>query len=99
MTVTSVRVRIAATAVLALVAFAGLGAQRETREKHLLVTATGKDDTPIKDLSAADLKLREDGVAREILKVAPASAPMQIALLVDDSEISTPVINDMRLAI
>ncbi len=98
MTVTSVRVRIAATAVLALVAFAGLGAQRETREKHLLVTATGKDDTPIKDLTPADFKLREDGVAREILKVAPASAPMQIALLLDDSEISNPLINDLRLA-
>src|SRR5262249_954957 len=48
---------------------------------------------------AADLKLREDGVAREILKVAPATAPMQVALLVDDSEIATPVINDLRLAV
>lgn len=99
MIATSVRLRLAATAALALVALVGLGAQRETREKHLLVSATGKDDAPVKDLAAADVKLREDGVAREILKVAPATGPMQIALLVDDSEIANPIINDLRQAL
>jgi hypothetical protein len=52
-------------------------------------------------LGVDDFTVREDNVAREILKVGPATDPMQIALLVDDSAAAggaIPYIRDGLLA-
>jgi hypothetical protein len=43
--------------------------------------------------------VREDKVAREILNVAPATDPMQIALLVDNSQAAEQYIRDIREAL
>ena len=48
------------------------------------------------DLGPADFIVREDNVAREVLKVAPAVDPMQIALLVDNSQAARDDIRDIR---
>jgi VWFA-related protein len=40
--------------------------------------------------------VREDGVAREVLKAGPATAPMQIIVLIDDSEAATNAIQRLR---
>ncbi len=56
----------------------------------------GKDDAPVKDITAAEFKVREDGLAREVMRVAPAADPMSVVLLVDDSEISDRSINEIR---
>ncbi len=81
---------------LALCAVTALAAQRETREKHIAVSVAGKDDAPLKDVTAADFKVREDGVAREVIRIAPAADPISVALLVDDSEISDRSVNEIR---
>ena len=47
-------------------------------------------------LAAADFSIREDGVAREVLKAEPATDPMQISVLIDDSESAEQVIQPMR---
>jgi VWFA-related protein len=90
-------------AALAFVVIGGIAiatpvAQRETRERHVLVNVTGKEDAPVVDLTAAEFKVREDGVAREVLRVQPATGPLSIELLLDDSDISQPAINEIRQA-
>ena len=38
----------------------------------------------------------EDGATREVLRVAPATEPMQIAVLVDNSQAARSYIRDLR---
>ena len=47
----------------------------------------------------SDFVVREDNVAREVLKVAPATEPMQIALLVDNSQAARDYISHYRQAL
>ncbi len=42
--------------------------------------------TPVLGLSAADFVVRENGVAREILRVSPATDSLRIAVLIDNSQ-------------
>ena len=49
----------------------------------------GKGD-PATGLTAEDFRVREDGVAREVLKAGPATEPLTVAFLVDDSEATSP---------
>ena len=55
------------------------------RSREIYVSVQSRDDTPITGLTAADFTVREDGTAREVLEAEPATEPMQIMLLVDDS--------------
>mgnify|MGYP003704734173 CR=1 FL=1 len=47
----------------------------------------------------AGRQLRQAVMAREVLEVAPASDPMQIALLVDNSQAADPYVRDIREAV
>lgn len=66
------------------------------KTRDVYVSVVDRQGEPVTDLAAADFTVREDGVAREVLKVAPASAPLQVALLVDDSAVSSPAIPRLR---
>lgn len=76
--------------------FQSARAQRETRERHVFVTAVGDRDAPVRDLTAGDVIIREDDIAREVLRVAPAQPASHVALLVDDSQASGPLIAELR---
>ncbi len=52
---------------------------------HIYITAVDKDGVPVKDLAPADLKVREDGTVRPVVGVQAATAPLTVALLVDDT--------------
>ena len=69
----------------ALVASAG-AQERETRERTIAVSVVSNDGTPVDGLTAKDFVVRENGLAREVVRVAPASPPSHIALLIDDSQ-------------
>lgn len=69
------------------------------RQRSLLVTATTEDGSPVDALTPADVIVREDGVTREVLKVAPAGGPVDITLLVDNSTAATRALQDMRLGL
>lgn len=84
-------------AVALLLAPAAAGAQARPRDMYVSVLDSKK--APVPDISPTDLVIREDGVAREILRVAPATDPLQIALLVDDSQAATQNIQRMREAL
>jgi von Willebrand factor type A domain-containing protein len=82
------------------VATTSLDAQRATREQHVYVAAVTGEDAPLTDLKPAEFKVREDGVAREILKATtPAPPPTHLALLVDDSDVAQSAVADLRIAL
>jgi Ca-activated chloride channel family protein len=75
---------------------AGLSAQAKPTDVYVSVV-DGKGD-PVTGVPAEEFRVREDGVAREILKVAPATAPLTIAFLVDDSQAASQGIQMIREA-
>ncbi len=62
-----------------------LGALLEPQTRRVYVTAVDATGAPVTDLTAADFVVKEGGKIREIVRAVPASAPMQIAVLVDDN--------------
>ena len=58
-----------------------------------------KTRAPITGLGTRDFVVREDGMAREVLRVTPATSPMAIAVLVDNTQAATDHIADIRRAL
>ena len=90
----------AGVVLLGLAAFAAtahLAAQAQQRA--LYVTALDKSGNPVPELQPSDLIVKEDDVTREVLRVAPATEPMQIAILVDNSQAAERYIRDYREAL
>lgn len=87
---------IATAAAIAAVGSAAPSAQRQTGEQHVYVSVTDRDGKPVADLAAGDVTVREDGVAREVLSVAPAPPPTHVSLVIDDSAAARPFIAELR---
>ena len=58
-----------------------------------------KTRAPITGLRTTDFVVREDGASREVLRVGPATTPMPIAVIVDNSQAATDTIPDLRKAL
>jgi hypothetical protein len=76
-----------------------LAEQRQTREQHAFVTVLDANDAPITNLSPDAFLVREDGIAREVLRVAPAAPPSHLVMLVDDSQVTDGLQVDLRLGL
>ena len=77
------------------------GAQRppqasDARTRDIYVSVLDAKGNPAPGLTAKDFTVREDNVAREVLRAVPADAPLDIVLLVDDSQAATRAIPYMR---
>src|SRR5262249_32389 len=64
--------------------------------RSMYVSVLDKEGAPVPNLGPADFVVREDNCTREILSVEPATAPMQVALLVGNSSGSRNNIRDIR---
>lgn len=93
---------------LAVLALAGTAirplaqtASRSAPTRTVYAAVVGKDDAPVAGLTAADVTVREDGMAREVLSVKPGGAPAHIALLIDNSQSlnSENAVQDYRTAL
>jgi hypothetical protein len=94
--------------VLSLLALSGIlcasspaGAQcqaraSDSRTRDIYVSVLDGKGLPAKGLAAADFTVREDGVAREVVRAVPADGPLDIVLIVDDSQAATPAIPYIR---
>jgi Ca-activated chloride channel family protein len=71
----------------------------QSEERSVYVTVVDKADKPVLGLSPAEFVVREGGMAREVLRVEPASEPAQIALLIDTSAAVEPYVGDVRRAL
>src|SRR5215208_4626704 len=94
--------RRALVAILALAAgaFAWPGSlAAQAIQRSMYVSVLNDAGAPVPDLGPTDFIVREDNVAREVLSVAPASEPMQIAVLVDTSQAARDDIQFMRTAL
>jgi hypothetical protein len=80
-------------------AVAALGAvlAAQATERVLYVTALdAKTNVPLDTLTVDDVRVTEDGRAREVLRVTPATTPMAIAVVVDNQQAAQATIADLR---
>jgi VWFA-related protein len=91
-----------AVLIAASVAFAGGAiegptyAQTGARERTIYTSVVDKNGEPVTGLGPAEFVVREDGARREVLRVTPATEPISIALLVDNSQAATDDIRNIR---
>ncbi|MGE0816609.1 MAG: vWA domain-containing protein [Vicinamibacterales bacterium] len=72
----------------------------QARERVAFVALVDeRSGAPVDEWSAGDIVIREDKVAREVLRITPATGPMPIAILVDTSAAAEPAVPDLRNAI
>ncbi len=67
-------------------------------ERTVYASVVDRDGEPVLDLTIKDFIVREDGAAREIVRVAKDDDPLQIALLVDNSTVMRPRLTQLRKA-
>jgi VWFA-related protein len=68
----------------------------DARTREVYVSAVDRQGAPVTGLTAADFIVKEDGAAREVLDAKPATDPLQIAVVIDDSAAATDATSFMR---
>jgi VWFA-related protein len=71
----------------------------ERRTRAIYVSVVDGGGRPVTGLKAEDFRVREDGVAREVVSAEPATEPLTISVLVDDSQAASDAIQFMREAL
>lgn len=72
---------------------------RQAQERVIYTSIVDQAGTPVPNLGPDAFVVREDGISREVLRVTPASSPMPVAVLVDNSQAMAPAINELRRAL
>lgn len=78
--------RFIAAVALAAASLIPAPAAAQAKPTDIYVSVVNQKGDPVTGLTASDFTVREDNVAREVLKAGPATEPLTVALLVDDSQ-------------
>src|SRR5580700_8685656 len=87
---------LAAAFLLVAVTLAPVSPLAQALQKVMYVSVVDHAGVPVPDLGPSDFIVREDKVAREVLKVVPADEPMQVSVLVDTSDVARQQISYLR---
>src|SRR3954463_10553767 len=68
----------------------------QAQQRVVYASAVDEKGAPVSGLGPSDFVVREDKVAREVLNVSEAAEPMEIALLIDNSQAAEPYVRDLR---
>ncbi len=68
-------------------------------QRSMYVSVLDEAGQPVAGLGPTDFVVREDNNTREILRVDPADEPMQVAVMVDNSQASRNYIRDIRVGV
>lgn len=90
---------VAAAALLVLPATRLSARAEQEGTKSLFVSVLDDSGNPVKDMTADEFRLREDGTDREIETVRPAQPPLQVVFLVDTSDSAVRLTQDIRSAV
>lgn len=88
----------ACSAWIVLGALAESGSAQALR-RTLYASVLDASGAPVESVNPDDLTVREDKVVREVLEVWPATEPMEIAILIDNSQASDSFIRNYRDAL
>ena len=80
---------LSALAVAAACASASSTIAQTRPTQQIYVSVVDSKGEPVAGLGAGSFRVREDGNAREVLSAGPATEPLTVALLVDDSQATT----------
>ena len=96
----SIRARVAISLVLVGVALAvPFTAYSQALQRVIFASVLDASGAPVTAVEPSDVIVREDNVTREVLRIAAADDPMQVALMVDDSQAAESYIRDYRAAL
>ena len=84
---------------LGVVTLASVSPLAQAVQKAMYVSVVDRAGAPVPGLRPSDFIVREDDVAREVLTVVPADEPMQVAVLVDTSDVAREEIRYLRDAV
>lgn len=73
--------------------------QTSKRERQMHVSVIDQGGAAVIGLGPSDFIVREDGIRREVVSAEPATAPMQIAILIDTSVAAAKAIQVIRVAV
>lgn len=89
---------LSALAVAAACAFPSSAPAQTRPGQDIYVSVVDAKGQPVTGLGADVFRVREDGNAREVLSAAPATAPLTVAFLVDDSQATSGATQFIREA-
>lgn len=86
-------------ALVACVVVPTRSASAQTQERVIYASVVDRNGAPVKDLTARDFIVREDSFAREVLRATRATDPIQVAVLIDNSQAAESHLNNLRRAV